>query len=113
MGYIETLISLVVLVLLLKGVKALWVAGFTAGSLNEAKYWLQGVDSLMVPNWQSLPIAGDDLTPEQTKFANRIYVSAYALALRTIQTELAEARRAVVEKERAEDERMRKRFGDE
>jgi hypothetical protein len=92
--------------------KAVWANGFRAGTLGEAKLWLGAVDSLMVPNWQSLPVPGDDsgMTPEQIKWMNQVYVQAYALALQTIMTEIAEARRDIVVKAAAEEERLRRRF---
>jgi len=114
MGVLEALLPFALLVLILLGVKAVWMSGFVAGTLGEAKLWLDSIDKLSRPNWQSLPltITVDDapMTPEQTKWMNQIYVSAYELALLTIREEIAEARREIVEKAAAEEERQRRRF---
>jgi hypothetical protein len=114
MGILEILLPFVLLVLVMLGIKAVWMSGFVAGTLGEAKLWLEGIDKLMVPNWQSLPVTvtADDqpMTPEQTKWMNQIYVSAYQLALHSIKAEIAEARRDLVEKAAAEEAQQRRRF---
>jgi hypothetical protein len=114
MGILEILLPFVLLVLVMLGIKAVWMSGFVAGTLGEAKLWIDSIDRLFVPNWQSLPvvITADDqpLTPEQTKWMNQIYVSAYDLALTTIKVEIAEARRDIVAKAAAEEEQQRRRF---
>jgi hypothetical protein len=96
-------LAFVLIVLLLLGIKVTWMSGYVAGTMHEVKFWLDAIDKLMVPNWQSLPVTGDDesLTPEQSKSVNQVYVSAYALALYTIKTEIAEARREAIEKIKA------------
>jgi hypothetical protein len=115
MGILEVLLPFAALVAILMGVKAVWMAGFVAGTMGEAKLWLESIDKLRKPNWQSLPITvtADDqpLTPEQSKWMNQIYVSAYELALYAIRDDIAAARREVVEKARAEEERQARRFG--
>jgi predicted phosphoribosyltransferase len=115
MDVLEALLPFLVIVLLVLGAKAVWVNGFVAGTLGEARLWLEGIDKLRKPNWQSLPVTvmADDnpLTPEQTKWMNQIYVSAYELALHTIKAEIAEARREIVEKAKADEERQVRRFG--
>jgi hypothetical protein len=112
MDVLEALLPFVLIVLLILGAKAVWMSGFVAGTLGEARLWLEGIDKLMKPNWQSLPVSGgDDLSPEQVKWLNQIYVQAYELALHTIKAEIAEARRSVVEKAKAEEERQARRFG--
>lgn len=110
MGVLEALLPFALLVLLMLGAKAVWMSGFVAGTMGEAKLWLDGIDKLMRPNWQNYPITGDSMTPEQLKWVNQIYVDAYELALHTIRTEIAEARRVAVENARAAEERQRQRF---
>jgi hypothetical protein len=109
MDVLNAVITLAIIVVLALGAKVAWMSGFVAGTMCEVKSWLDAFDRLRVPNWQSLPITWDDksltLTPEQSKYANQIFVSAYALALEQIRTEIAEARREAMEKAKAKGER--------
>lgn len=111
---VQILIPLAVIALLMLVAKRVWMSGYVAGTLTEAKFWLDSIDMLRVPNWQSLPVTGDDksLTPEQSKYANQVYVSAYSLALHTIQTEIAEARRQIVDAAQAEEEKRHRGFSE-
>lgn len=108
MDVLNILISLAFLAMLALGIKVLWMSGFSAGTMQEAKRWLDAFDKLMVPNWQSLPVTGDDktLTPEQSKWANQVFVSAYTLALDQIRIEIADSRREALEKMKVKGERQ-------
>jgi hypothetical protein len=103
MDVLSVILPLAFLLLLVLGAKVVFMSGFVAGSMQEAKRWLEAFDKLRVPNWQSLPVTKDDktLTPEQAKWANQVFVSAYTLALDQIRTEIADARREAVEKMKA------------
>jgi hypothetical protein len=110
MGIVGVAVMFGLLAAALLGIRAMWRAAFTAGALAEARWWLAGVDSLRPPNWQSLIVGGKDMTPEQAKLANQIYVQAYSIALLNIKEELADARREAVEKEIERQERELRRF---
>ena len=107
MDVLNVLITLACLALFALGVKVVWMSGFVAGTMHEVKLWLDVLDKLKVPNWQSLPVTKDDktLTPEQAKWANQVYVSAYTLALDQIKTEFADGRREALEKIKSKEER--------
>jgi hypothetical protein len=100
MDFISVILPLAFALLLAVGAKVAWMSGFVAGGMQETKRWLDAYDKLRVPNWQSLPVTGDDktLTPEQSKWANQVYVSAYTLAVDQIKTEIADLRREALEK---------------
>jgi hypothetical protein len=105
MDVLNVLIPVAFATVLALGAKVVWMSGFVAGTMQETKRWLDALDKLAVPNWQSLPITGDDktMTPEQSKLANQIFVSAYKLALDRIRAEIADLRREALEKATAEE----------
>jgi hypothetical protein len=85
--------------------KVLWKSGFLAGRDHEAMLWLESIDKLFVPNWQSLPVGKDEgLTPEELKFANQVYAAAYRAALDHIKVDIANVRREALEKFKATQE---------
>jgi hypothetical protein len=85
--------------------KTVWKAGFLAGVRHEAIMWLASIDKLFAPNWQSLEIGRDEgLTPEQLEMANRVYAAAYRTAIEHIKLDIANIRRAAIEKYQAEQQ---------
>lgn len=110
MDVLEALLPLILIVLLILGAKAVWMSGYVAGAMGEAKLWLDGIDKLIRPNWQNMPITADNMTPEQVKWMNQVYASCYELALVTIRDEIAASRREAVEKAKAQEEKQRQRF---
>jgi ribonuclease D len=62
--------------------------GYHEGVQKEAQNWVDAINKVTVPNWQSLPIP-PGTTPEQAQIAAKIYVEAYKVALDTIKEEIA------------------------
>jgi hypothetical protein len=102
MGILNVAIILLVLVVTRLIGKVIWRSGFLAGTHHEALMWLASIDKLFVPNWQSLPINDKDLTPEQLKWVNQLYVATYRTALEHIKLDIANIRREAVAKFQAE-----------
>jgi hypothetical protein len=95
------IISLLLIAVMLMGMKLVWKSGFMAGTTHEAMMWLNAIDKLMPPNWQSLEINGEGMTPEQVEWANRVYASAYRLALDHIKLDIGLARQVAIDKLKA------------
>jgi hypothetical protein len=102
MGILNILIVVLALFALRLAGKVIWRSGFLAGTHHEAMMWLNSIDKLFVPNWQSLPVSDKTLTPEELKFANQVYVAAYRTALDHIKLDIANIRREAVAKFQAE-----------
>ena len=84
--------------------KLLWKSGFLAGRDHEGMLWLDAIEKLYVPNWQSLPIRAEGMTPEELKYANQVYVAAYQTALDHIKVDIGNIRREALEKFRTKEE---------
>ena len=105
MGILNIAIILLALYVIRLIGKVIWKSGFLAGTHHEAQMWIDAIDKLFVPNWQSLSIGQDEgLTPEQLKMANQVYAAAYRTALDHIKLDIALIRRETVEKYKAETE---------
>jgi len=87
--------------------KILWRAGFYAGRDHEAVMWIDSINKLFPPNWQSYPLKDKDLDPEELKFANQVYAAAYRAAVDHIKIDIAEIRRESLQKFQAEQEAER------
>lgn len=87
------LITLALLALGFIIAKVVWLSGFMSGKSHEAAMWLDAIDKLFVPNWQTYPVQDAAMQPEQLEFANRLFSAAYRAALEQIKTDIANVRR--------------------
>jgi hypothetical protein len=85
-GYIAVTIILVFIqTIFMRLMKA---QGYNQGSMDEAKQWVDAINKIQAPNWQSMPVPhGTD--PEKAKFAAQIYVESFKIALEVIKEEIA------------------------
>lgn len=88
-GIIATIcVTLIIWFVLQTIMRAVKIQGYTQGTIDEAKQWVDAIAKVKVPNWQSLPPASDT-DPEKQKLAAQVYVAAFACALDVIKEEIA------------------------
>jgi hypothetical protein len=63
--------------------------GYNQGTQDEAQQWIDAINKVQVPNWQSLPPGEFNGDPEKAKLAAQIYVAAYKCCLDVIKEEIA------------------------
>jgi len=73
----------------------LYTKGFVAGARSEAQGWLDAINKIIPPNWQSLPDV-PDVDPEQSKEVRKLYVNTFKFALDIIKEEIAMNRIAAI-----------------
>jgi hypothetical protein len=66
----------------------LYVQGFSAGMRKEAKCWIDAIQKVTPPNWQSLPLP-EGLERKTAEEANKVYAAAFKVALEIIKEEIA------------------------
>ena len=88
-GIIATICVTIIIVFVLTTImRAVKMQGYTQGTIDEAKQWVDAITKVKCPNWQSLPpVPGED--PEKQKLAAQVYVAAFNCALDVIKEEIA------------------------
>jgi hypothetical protein len=63
---------------------------YNQGMQEEAQQWVNAIQKIKVPNWQSLPPTDFGMQdPERAKLAAQVYVVAYQCCLDVIKEEIA------------------------
>ncbi len=91
-------IALILLVVYQTG-RLVYLKGCLDGTHQEAKQWLEAIDKVTPPNWQSLPIQSDSLEKAKLEEANKVYAAAFKIALGVIREEIAVNRLAAMLKD--------------
>lgn len=96
------MVGVIVALVLLGGLwlvaKVVWTSGFLSGRRHEAFLWLDSIDKLIVPNWQSMELSDSSLTKEEAVFANKVYAAAYRAALDHIKLDISIIQQVEIEK---------------
>lgn len=102
------LIWLLALAMLYLGMRLVFMSGFAAGEDYEARRWINAIDALFIPNWQSLPIQSEEvpLDSDKLRMANQLFVAAYNLAVDHIKKDIVEIRREQLIKVNADQPRI-------
>lgn len=64
------------------------IKAFNDGMMKESKDWVDAVNKVQVPNWQSLPTR-PGTNKEMAETAAKIYVEAFGIALGVVKEEIA------------------------
>lgn len=95
---VPILISIVLAFIAWMSAQVIFMKGFRAGMQHEAKGWIDAINKVTPPNWQSIPTPpGYDA--ERAKAAAQVYVEAYKVALDVIKEEIAMNRIEALAKE--------------
>lgn len=98
---VQIAITLVIAFIAWMSAQVIFLRGFRAGMQHEAKGWVDAVNKVTPPNWQSIPTPpGYDV--ERAKAAAQVYVEAYKVALDVIKEEIAMNRIEALAKELSE-----------
>jgi len=89
-------VSVVVLCATCYAIGAMYLKGYFAGMRKEAVGWIEAIEKIKPPNWQSLPIAGRDQPKEKIEETNKLYVATFKVALDVIKEEIAQNRLAAL-----------------
>lgn len=85
---VQILITLVLMVIAYFAGASLYLKGWIAGMKKEAMGWVDALNKVQPPNWQSLPHPpGYDR--ERAEAAAKVYVEAFRVALDVIKEEIA------------------------
>jgi len=69
--------------------RLVYLKGLVDGTRREAKEWMEAIEKVTPPNWQSLPIQSDSLERAKLEEANKVYAAAFRIALGVIKEEIA------------------------
>jgi hypothetical protein len=87
-GIIWFLVNFMILAVACLAGAVLYMKGYKAGMQSEAKDWINAINKVTPPNWQSLPTP-EGADPEKSKEFRKLYVDTFKIALDVIKEEIA------------------------